>query len=83
MLGTRVGGVAEVVVDGTTGVLVDPEDRAAYAAEMARLLGDRPAAAQLGAAARDRAVLRFDRRSVVEEYESLYRELVGGAGPCP
>ena len=83
VLGTRVGGVAEVVVDGTTGVLVDPEDRAAYAAEMARLLGDRPAAAQLGAAARDRAVLRFDRRSVVEEYESLYRELVGGAGPCP
>lgn len=83
VLGTRVGGVAEVVVDGTTGVLVDPEDRAAYAAEMARLLGDRPAAAQLGAAARDRAVDRFDRRSVVEEYESLYRELVGGAGPCP
>lgn len=83
VLGTRVGGVAEVVVDGTTGVLVDPEDRAAYADEMARLLGDRPAAAQLGAAARDRAVARFDRRSVVEEYESLYRELVGGAGPCP
>lgn len=83
VLGTRVGGVAEVVVDGTTGVLVDPEDRAAYADAMARLLGDRPAAAQLGAAARDRAVARFDRRSVVEEYESLYRELVGGAGPCP
>ena len=41
VLGTRVGGVAEVVTDGTTGVLVDPEDRAAYASEMARLLGDR------------------------------------------
>ena len=83
VLGTRVGGVAEVVVDGTTGILVDPEDRNAYANEMARLLGDRPAAAQLGAAARDRAVARFDRRNVVEEYESLYRELVGGVGPCP
>ncbi len=83
VLGTRVGGVAEVVVDGTTGVLVDPTDRAAFAGEMARLLGDRQEAAQLGAAARERAVARFDRRTVVEQYVSLYRELVGGAGPCP
>ena len=83
VLGTRVGGVAEVVTDGTTGVLVDPEDRGAYASEMARLLGDRQGAARLGAAARDRAVARFDRRKVVEEYESLYRGLVGDAGPCP
>ena len=83
VLGTRVGGVAEVVTDGTTGVLVDPEDRAAYASEMARLLGDRQGAARLGVAARDRAVARFDRRKVVEEYESLYRGLVGDAGPCP
>lgn len=83
VLGTRVGGVAEVVTDGTTGVLVDPEDRAAYASEMARLLGDRQGAARLGVAARDRAVARFDRRKVVEEYESLYRELVGETGPCP
>ena len=83
VLGTRVGGVAEVITDGTTGVLVDPEDRAAYASEMARLLGDRQGAARLGVAARDRAVARFDRRKVVEEYESLYRELVGETGPCP
>lgn len=83
VLGTRVGGVAEVVVDGTTGILVDPPDRAAFAGEMARLLGDRQEAAQLGAAARERAVARFDRRTVVEQYVSLYRELVGGAGPCP
>ena len=83
VLGTRVGGVAEVVTDGTTGVLVDPEDRGAYASEMARLLGDRQGAARLGVAARDRAVARFDRRKVVEEYESLYRGLVGDAGPCP
>ena len=39
--------------------------------------------ARLGVAARDRAVARFDRRKVVEEYESLYRELVGETGPCP
>jgi glycosyltransferase involved in cell wall biosynthesis len=45
-----VGGVAEAVVDGVTGVLVPPADRPALSAAFARLIADPALRRQLGAA---------------------------------
>lgn len=84
VLGTRVGGVSEVVEHGVSGQLVDVEDQAGFAAELAGLLRDREQTAAMGRAARERAAARFDRLDVVQSYEKLYRELVApSAGPCP
>lgn len=84
VVATRVGGVSEVVQDGTSGVLVERDDRPGFARELAALLGDRERSGLLGRAARERAMTRFDRRKVVEEYETLYRGLITpGNGPCP
>ena len=47
-----VGGVAEIVEDGRTGLLVPPGDEAALAAAIARLLDDEPLRRRLGSAAR-------------------------------
>ena len=47
----RHGGVAEVVADGRTGLLVAPDDDAAFAAAVARLLADADLRLRLGAAA--------------------------------
>ncbi len=54
------GGAAEAVVDGETGLVVDhPEDPAAVAAALGRLLDDPDARARMGATGRSRAVEDF------------------------
>jgi len=51
----RTGGVPEAVRDGVTGLLVDPADRPALAAAIARLINEPALRANLAAAARVRA----------------------------
>lgn len=48
----RSGGVPEAVLDGETGLLVDPEDGTVFAAAAARLLGDPRERQRMGEAAR-------------------------------
>jgi phosphatidyl-myo-inositol dimannoside synthase len=55
------GGAAEAVADGETGLVVrTPEDPAAVAGALARLLDDEPLRRSMGAAARTRARTCFD-----------------------
>jgi glycosyltransferase involved in cell wall biosynthesis len=75
VLATDVGGVAEVVSDGRTGVLIPPHRPDAIAAGLDRLLGA-PAWARMLAAEGKRMVFEqfsFQRR--VEKEETVYREL--------
>ncbi len=51
----NVGGALDAVIDGETGLLVDPLDPVAVAEAIIRLLGDEPLAQRLGAAGRARA----------------------------
>jgi phosphatidyl-myo-inositol dimannoside synthase len=51
----RVGGALDAVVDGTTGLLVDPVDHGALAEALSRLLIDRRYAARMGAAGSEHA----------------------------
>jgi len=53
------GGVTDAVVDGETGLLVNPEDPAQIASAIIRLLDDRDWAAQLAATGRARALEEF------------------------
>ena len=58
-IGGRSGGVADAVVDGVTGLLVDPLDVGEVAHSIEMLLANRDFARQLGDAARYRAVSQF------------------------
>lgn len=55
IVATRVGGVPDLVTDGTHALLFDPEDLAGGARLVYRLLSDPSAARRLGIAARERA----------------------------
>jgi glycosyltransferase involved in cell wall biosynthesis len=55
VVASRVGGIPEVVVEGTTGLLVPPGDDAGFAAAIDRLLRDDAERAAMGAAALARA----------------------------
>lgn len=83
VLGTRVGGVPEVVVDGETGRLIGVDDRAAYTDALVAMLTQRERTAAMGTAARARAASEFDRHEVVGRYEELYRAVCSADAPCP
>lgn len=72
VVATRVGGLGEVVEDGTTGALVEREDAGALAAAVVRLLRQPGAADRMGNAARARAVALFAWDRCVDEYDRLY-----------
>jgi glycosyltransferase involved in cell wall biosynthesis len=74
VVATAVGGLAEAVVDGETGLLVPPGDTAALRGALERLLGDPELRARLGAAGRERARELYSRdvaaRATLAAYES-------------
>jgi phosphatidyl-myo-inositol dimannoside synthase len=83
VVGGRSGGVPDAVRDGETGILVEPEDPAAVAAGINRLLGDEALRKRMGAAGR-RAVetyYNWDRvcRDLIR-IDGEFRRSDGGAG---
>jgi glycosyltransferase involved in cell wall biosynthesis len=76
VVAARVGGLAEVIVDRGTGLLVEPEDASALAAAVDRLLDDPAGAVRLGAAARERNRTHYGWGRYVDSYEALYRRLL-------
>jgi glycosyltransferase involved in cell wall biosynthesis len=75
VVGTRIAGVAEVVADGETGLLVPPSDPAALADAIERLISDRALRERMGAAGRQRVLSKFSTETYVDRMVSLYREL--------
>jgi glycosyltransferase involved in cell wall biosynthesis len=75
VVASRIGGLAEVVVDGETGFLVEPGDAEALGDRLARLLSDRRLAARLGANARDLVVERFTWQACAERCLAAYQML--------
>ena len=75
VVASRVGGLAEAVADGETGLLVDKEDPAALARAVAHLLEDPGKAERMGQAARRRARELFGFERQVDAYDGLYQRL--------
>jgi glycosyltransferase involved in cell wall biosynthesis len=76
VVASRLGGLAEVVVDGETGFLVDPGDREALAARLEQLLGDRARARRMGEAARRLVLERYTWDACARRCVDAYRPLV-------
>jgi L-malate glycosyltransferase len=67
--------IDEVVDDGRTGYLLDPEDHVSFAQKAIELLDSADARLKMGLAGRTWVIERFGRRSYIERVESLYTRL--------
>ena len=70
---SRVGGTAQTIEDGRTGLLFDRDDAAALQAQARRLESEPGLAARLGGAARAEVERRYAMGLVVARLEELYR----------
>jgi glycosyltransferase involved in cell wall biosynthesis len=77
---SRVGGNAEIVQDGKTGLLVAPEDSSALAEALLRLLRDPGLAASLGKNGREYVAAEFSFQRMIQNTDQLYTELLRSRG---
>jgi glycogen(starch) synthase len=69
------GGILDMVVDGSTGLLFPPGDAAAMASALTRLLNEPETAQAFGAAGRDRA-REFTISAIVDKIEKMYSDAI-------
>jgi glycosyltransferase involved in cell wall biosynthesis len=81
VVGTRSGGVPEFVEDGVTGLLVPPQDPAALATALQRLLGDAGLRERLARAGRAQAEERFGLAERYDAVADVYAAVVARRGP--
>jgi starch synthase len=79
VVGSRTGGIPEVVADGETGLLVPPGEPEPLAAALNALIRDPDRATAMGQAGRKRAVAEFGWGAIAAQTAGLYAELVTGA----
>jgi glycosyltransferase involved in cell wall biosynthesis len=80
VVASSVGGLAELVVDGETGMLVPPGDPGSLAGALRRLIDDHELRHELGAAARARAQDSFDLGAFRRAHVDLYDRQLASAG---
>ncbi len=76
VVATNIGGLNEIVGNGTTGSLVQPRDPAALADAMIELLENLPKSTGFGKAGRQRVVESFSMLSTVRAHEELFLQLL-------
>lgn len=88
VVGSDIGGIPDIIVDGETGLLCPPGDERALAAAIGRLIEDPALARRLAAEGRRRAVTHFGWSHVVDATSAAYerartsrRAARGGSDP--
>jgi glycosyltransferase involved in cell wall biosynthesis len=75
VVAARLPGLAEIVADGETGLLVPPGDKAALARQTRLLLEDTARRQALGNSGRDEVRRRFPVAAFVQNFAALYQEV--------
>jgi glycosyltransferase involved in cell wall biosynthesis len=75
VVASRVGGIPEIVIPGTTGELVPPGDANALAATINSVLADPAARARMSEAARSRAIRDFSAEAWLHRLGELYQRV--------
>ncbi len=78
VVGGRSGGISDAVVDGETGLLVDPLDPGDIADAITRVLGEPDLAARLGRAGRRRVLQELSWSRYSEQFARLLAQVAAG-----
>jgi trehalose synthase len=76
VVASRVGGIQDQIVDGESGVLVDPRDLPGFGAAVLQLLHDPEGARRMGAAAQERVRREFLGDRHLEEYVDVFERVI-------
>jgi len=79
VIATDVAGIAEVIQDGATGLLIPEKDPQALANAVRRMVSDRDSALDMARRGRERVMEMFDPMRNHQEVLELYRRLVPGS----
>lgn len=75
VIGSNVGGIPEIILDGETGLLVPPGDPESLGKGIAKLLRNSGAMSRMGASGRKRAEQLFSEQETNEKLERLFLEV--------
>jgi glycosyltransferase involved in cell wall biosynthesis len=78
VVASRIGGLPEVIQDGVTGFLCEPDDLDGMAARGLAVLTDAALGARIGRAAAEHVRSTFSTDIIVPQYEAYYREVLAG-----
>ena len=78
---TDVGGNAEVVCGGLTGLIIPSGDEAKLGQAICRLLGDKEMRQRMGSEGQKRFSEKFTASRMAQEYEALYDKMLSGVHP--
>jgi len=76
VLASNVGGIAGIIKNNVTGLLVPPRDVHALTDKLLWLVSDAPLRERLGVQAQRDVYTRFGREQIIDQIESLYAEVI-------
>ena len=76
VIGCNAGGPAEIIEEGLTGFLVEPQQPGQLAEKIITLLADRTQLREMGLAGRQRLVERFSHLAMAENFAQFYRAVL-------
>jgi glycosyltransferase involved in cell wall biosynthesis len=79
-IASRIGGLAEIVQHGSTGLLVPPGDVDALAEALKQILQNRELVEQMGQAGREFALAHFDRERYLDRLLQIYESMISEKG---
>lgn len=79
VVASNVGGIPDLILDGKTGLFVQPKDSAAIAQAVLRILNDTLLALKLGKNLRAHVLAGFTESQMVEKIDKVYRRVLDGS----
>lgn len=73
VVGAKVGGLPEYIIDGLTGFVVEPTDKKTYVEKILMFLRDKEMSKAFGAAGRKKA-MEFSPESITNKFEEVYNK---------
>ncbi len=76
IVATKAGGIPEIVEDGKTGTIAEPENSEALARALIELVNSSEKRKSFAEAGHKRVLKNFDAKKMADEYEKIYKKIV-------